>query len=575
MVSPGLIRREETLKVSEINEKTKNLFQVIYSEKNKKTEWDDNIPRIRVSDLISRLAFFYEKIRNAVDYEEEYLLRKNAIARILRRQIVIEGVMKEAGSRQISEHLLIELIRAAYLPNNQIPEDRIELAAVKLEKYIFLRNQVFSQINKELSLKTDVAKAQELIKQKNSLTAWLLPLAACEIEESLAPNPVKQAIVDNLFSFLSSNIKLPSNLPYGDDLNIQIYLSVSRTFLKFDEEMQSFVLFKYYNGEWPDLDLLTDKNSENLAKIKKISHGLDELRHLIDFQLNHPLKKQLDKITRVYSLYFSILHETIDEDPAKVYNESQKSEKDFTSLLEQVCKKRYKKAKNRLWKAATRSIIYIFLTKSIFVFLIEIPAIKIFNEPLNMASLAINVSFPALLLFISVFLKRSPGEANTRKIIGGIKELCFKDSPRKQPILLRRPAKRNSFQNLAFNIVYGAALVLSVYLVINFLEFLNFNWVSKLIFLFFLAFVSFFSIRSTKGMTELIVVERKENILTFLLDIFYMPIIMTGRWLSGKFSKINVFIFFFDFIIEAPFKILVQIAEDWSKYVRERRDNIE
>jgi hypothetical protein len=76
-------------------------------------------------------------------------------------------------------------------------------------------------------------------------------------------------------------------------------------------------------------------------------------------------------------------------------------------------------------------------------------------------------------------------------------------------------------------------------------------------------------------MKELIVVERKENILTFLLDIFYMPIIMAGRWLSSNFSKINVFIFFFDFILEAPFKVLVEIAEDWTKYVRERRETIE
>ena len=54
-----------------------------------------------------------------------------------------------------------------------------------------------------------------------------------------------------------------------------------------------------------------------------------------------------------------------------------------------------------------------------------------------------------------------------------------------------------------------------------------------------------------------------------------MPIILVGRWLSDNFSKINVFIFIFDFIIEAPFKVLVEIGEDWTKYVRERRDNMD
>jgi hypothetical protein len=80
---------------------------------------------------------------------------------------------------------------------------------------------------------------------------------------------------------------------------------------------------------------------------------------------------------------------------------------------------------------------------------------------------------------------------------------------------------------------------------------------------------------TTKGVKDLIIVDRRENIFTFLTDLFYMPIILVGRWLSSQFSKINVFIFLFDFIIEAPFKVLMEIAEDWTKYVRERRDNVE
>lgn len=78
----------------------------------------------------------------------------------------------------------------------------------------------------------------------------------------------------------------------------------------------------------------------------------------------------------------------------------------------------------------------------------------------------------------------------------------------------------------------------------------------------------------TRGVKELLVIEKKENLISFLIDLFYMPIIMAGKWLSGNFSKVNVFIFIFDFIIEAPFKILVDIAEEWTKYVKERKDNV-
>src|SRR5665647_255025 len=118
MVSPNLIKRNQEVKPAEINENAKRLFQVVYSDQNKKGPvGDDDTPKINVSDVISKVAFFYEKIRNAIDYEEDHLLRKNAIIRILKRQIVIEGVLiKNINTPEISKHLMSELIRAGYLP---------------------------------------------------------------------------------------------------------------------------------------------------------------------------------------------------------------------------------------------------------------------------------------------------------------------------------------------------------------------------------------------------------------------------------------------------------------------------
>jgi len=53
-----------------------------------------------------------------------------------------------------------------------------------------------------------------------------------------------------------------------------------------------------------------------------------------------------------------------------------------------------------------------------------------------------------------------------------------------------------------------------------------------------------------------------------------VPIISVGKWLSEKFSQVNIFVFILDFIIEAPFKIIIEITEDWAKYVKERKDDI-
>jgi hypothetical protein len=574
MVSPNLIKKQSFEEPFELNDNTKKLFQIIYSEKSQEEEMSDSEPKIKVSELISRLSFFYEKIRNAVDYDEDHLLRKNAIARILRRQVIIEGVIKEVDSSSLSQHLLTELIRGGYLPNNQIPERKIQEVADLLEKYIQLKNQIILKINSALNLKANVSGTKQLLQKKNNVIRWLLSLAACEIEDSLSSDKVKQMIVNSLFDVLRRDIALLDDSPYKKDLEIQIYLSISRKFLKLDKDMLSFVLFKYYNDSWLDLN----EGKEDLDKekeINKIVAKIDLIINKIEEQLKHPLIRDLDKIVRRYALYFTILADTISKDPLKTYKAAQQGKKTFYKLLVRTCHQKYKKAKSRLWRAALRSIIYIFLTKSIFVFLIEVPAIKWFGEPLNPVSLAINIAFPAVLLFFIVFFTPKPGENNTEKIIAGIKQVATSGKSNKQPLYIRKKRKRGVITNFIFNLIYTAAFMVSVYIIIKALAFINFTWVSVIVFLFFLAFVSFFSIIVSRGVKELMIIERRENLLTFLVDLFYMPIILVGRWLSNNMSRVNVFIFVFDFIIEAPFKILVDVAEDWTKYVRERRDNME
>lgn len=573
MVSPNLATKKIVTGGAELNDNAKKLFQAIYNDLNKTVDGDDESPRIQVSELISKMAFFYEKVRNAVDYEEDHLLRKNAIARILKRQVVIEGLVKTQSTEALARHLLAELIRASYLPNNSLPEAKINEVSRVLEKYLRLRQSCLKSFDAGLSLKTDISKAKNDIQTKNHLVGWILTLAACEIEESLVGNQTKQAMVNIMFDTMSRCLKLPPDLPYGADLDIQIYLSISRTYSRFDEDMLSFVLFKYYNQGWLG-DKIDQSFSPDDRTIGEIAANIKILQDNIDYQLKHPLQKQLDRLVRRYALYFTVLQETIDGDPAKVYNEFKQNPKNFLNAVRKVCNKKYKKAKSRLWRAALRSIVYIFLTKSIFVFLIEVPAIHWFNEPLNPVALAVNVAFPAVLLFFIVSFTRVPGDSNTDRIVEGVKEIAFAGSERQQPIVLRNPKKRARIVNFIFNLIYTATFLVSIYFIVWVLNKVNFNWVSITIFLFFLAFVSFFSIIVTRGVKELLVVEKKENLLSFLLDLFYMPIIMAGKWLSNNVSRVNIFIFIFDFIIEAPFKILVDIAEEWTKYIKERKDNM-
>jgi hypothetical protein len=547
----------------------KRLFRALYQADRNVGENED-VAKIQVSELISKMAFYYEKIRNSVDYREEYLLRKGAIVRILKRQLVIEGTLtgqKEEDPFKLAENLLIELIRAGYLSNGTLPETKISDLAAILNRYLVLKKRAINKIvnsgeflNKGLKHFADEGTARSLV------TTWLIGMAASEIEENISYSQATAAFVTEMFNVLRRTISLPADLPYEEDLPIQIYLSIYRNFLKLnDPDVLSYVLFRYYYPDWSEADE---------ALINRIADHLSDLRLATDAQLKHPLQPQLSAIAFRYNVYFMMLKDVLEEGPEDVYNDIINDPKSFARKIKAVCEKRYTAAKAKLWRSAVRSIIYIFLTKSIFVMLLEIPAIKFFGEELNYFSLALNVSFPAILLFCAVALTRLPAETNTDQIVKGIEEVMFEEKARKQPIVLRRPIKRGTVINVIFTVIYVATFFLSFGLVVWFLDKVHFSWVSIIIFLFFLAFAGFFAIRIKRGVKSLVVVEPRENIFTFLWSFLYIPVISTGKWLSGRFASINIFVFILDFIIEAPFKVFVAVAEEWTKYIKERREKI-
>ncbi len=553
MINPTISKKSEQSLTP--TPQMKKLFQAVYNTQNTHDNLSDDIPRIKVSDFISKMSFYYEKIRNSVDYKEEHLLRKNAIERILKRQIIIEGAISIKGldSLQIAKHLITELIRAGYLPNNTLAETKFDEIGQVIERYLYLR-QFSQQVLKEQSSE-----------DKNSIMAWLIALLASDIEERLGRNKIDQAVIDYMYDILAGNIQLPDNSPYQTDRDIQIFLGINRNFLKFDRDMLSFILFKYYNADWQQ------------AKEKEIQQAAIDilsLKQTIDAQLDHPLAGQLKRIISRYTVFFSILVDVIKENPETIYESLRNDPKSFPRKIKQICARRYQEARAKLWRAAVRSIIYIFITKSVLVFILEIPAIKFFGENINLYSLIINITFPAILLFLIVFFTRLPSEANTQKIIEGIEEVSFIEKQRHEPFKLRRGIKRGAFMSATFSILYVITFFISFGIVIWGLNKIHFNWISTVIFLFFLAFVSFFSIRIRKNARELIIVPPKENILSFFADFFYVPIVLVGKWLSEKFSRINVFVFILDFIIEAPFKIFVEIAEEWTNYVKERKEDI-
>ena len=124
-----------------------------------------------------------------------------------------------------------------------------------------------------------------------------------------------------------------------------------------------------------------------------------------------------------------------------------------------------------------------------------------------------------------------------------------------------------------FTIFYSLTFLITFSLIYETLKIIDFNLVSMVIFVFFVSVVTFFSYR-IRQITKELRLEEKSSILSPIVDFFFMPLLSMGKFFSSEIAKLNFFIFIFDFIIEAPFKLIFEVVEEWISFVKKRKEEI-
>ena len=171
-----------------------------------------------------------------------------------------------------------------------------------------------------------------------------------------------------------------------------------------------------------------------------------------------------------------------------------------------------------------------------------------------------------------------PGDDNTKRIFQLIKGIIADNPALSQTlgsIVIAKKYKQKGFAFTAvFSLIYLFTYLFSFGSIIYILTLLKFNPVSQGIFIFFITLVTFFAYRVISITQEYLAVDR-EGPFTGISDFFFLPIIHVGHWLSGEIlSKFNFLIFFFDFIIEMPFKAIVEVIDEWMRFVKIKKDEI-
>lgn len=205
--------------------------------------------------------------------------------------------------------------------------------------------------------------------------------------------------------------------------------------------------------------------------------------------------------------------------------------------------------------------------------LLEIPYDIYYFHRVDWLPLCVNIAFPPLLMFASAALVNIPGPNNTEKLTTEIFRIVYAadaNAISETQLKLTPSTPMHLTIRLLFTV-----MSLGIYaFVIWLLNSLGFNLISGILFFLFLSIVSFlvFRIRSTAG--ELLVVRDKEGIFYHMIDFIFLPFMRIGYWLASKLEGYNIFLFFLDFIIEAPFKLVLEVLGNWLAFVREKKEEI-
>ena len=95
---------------------------------------------IEVSDTVSFLAFAYEKLRNSVEFSEEHLIRRIAIARILKRRLSIKPNGEDEG-----ENLIRELLWGRYIRRDFGTTSQANQVQKIIDIYLRLQDTIFHE----------------------------------------------------------------------------------------------------------------------------------------------------------------------------------------------------------------------------------------------------------------------------------------------------------------------------------------------------------------------------------------------------------------------------------------------
>lgn len=529
--------------VIELSDVTEKLFQALNKIKGRPPT--DEFSKITVSQTVSFLALAYEKVRNAIEYREDHLIRRAAIERILKRRLSLNPEGKNEA-----ENVLRELLWARYFANGSLDEGDIQDIQTIIQKYITIRSRLLRGRSS---------------KSKGFIADFLIELITAEIEEFLTPAESQREADFGYYIFQTLKDKVKIEDVKESQKDTFLFIAIEKAYRKSDQAYQRYHLFRLF---YKPLSQYSEQELETLiTKLPDIFKKIDEL-------IANPTVEKLVRFVRKqlppFLIIFSILRDH-KEDPKTLFSDKNK----LWAKVEQVARDKYAQVRSRLNVLAFRSLIYIFVTKMVFALILEVPVSQILYNHVNYLAIGINSLAPPIFMLFIILTVSVPGENNTKRLFLRIVDIIDKDSTfeKATAFITKKVKNKRPILLFGFTILYLSTFIVTLYLIHLILQLVDFNLLSEALFIFFISVVAFFAYR-IKQIANMYRLTEKGSFFSPIVDFFFMPILSLGKFFSEGVSKINFFIVIFDFIIEAPFKLIIEVIEEWITFVRQKKEEI-
>lgn len=495
--------------------------------------------KIAVNPLISKVATWYERLRNVMDYREEEVILRAAIERILKRRLLLGG-----NGKTVAAPLIRELVWARYFSDNQLSESVIEKVEREIDLFLRFREEVLT--------------AHKL--SESVVNEWTYQLMSARIAHIVRSQKEKEVVANFMFRIMREHVTILDDTEQTKD--VQVFIAVRRSFAKDDLAFLRYNLFTQLFG--------TLQHNSIASVAQRFGEALLEVAR----QLRYPRKDTIYSFVKNKTAAFFILEDLLRVNKGNV-RALVRTPDAFGKAVFAACESRYSGIAGKVRRAIIRSVIFIFLTKMFFALAVEGAVENLIYGHVFWPAILLNTTIPPLSMVLVGLFIQPPGRRNTQRILTYLQTILFDEQPKLgTPLTIKVTKDKRNVLDTVFTILWFSSFILAFGLIIFVLTRLNFRLMSQAVFIFFLAIVSFLSYRIGL-MSRVYTVDGKQGIVTPVVDFLLMPIVKVGRHLTEGIAQINIILFVFDFIIEAPFKGLFTFFEQWFLFLHAKREGLE